>query len=284
MIVKPSRDVSATSTGHALGESTYLDARFLAAQPEYEQMLRWAGIKEGWQVLDAGSGSGSYLPLLCELVGADGSVTALDLAPENIQACEKRLTDLEPACRTEVRVGSILQLPFDDGTFDAVWCANTSQYLTDEELATALAELKRVTKSGGLVAVKEADVTCFQLAHIDPAVMWRYFTAARESDQQLAGVIRAIELPHRLRQEAGLANVRAQTTIIERFGPLKSVEKMALRDLLEFTAKTALNTNLPESDMPVWQRFLQMLQDGHMLDESDFFVREGAITAAGEVQ
>ena len=71
MDLKPSPNLATTSTGHALSESTYLDARFLAAQPEYEAMLRCAGIQPSWHVLDAGAGNGSYLPLLCELVGAN---------------------------------------------------------------------------------------------------------------------------------------------------------------------------------------------------------------------
>ena len=51
-------------------------------------MLRWVGIQPGWHVLDAGCGSGSYLSLLTELVGAQGSVSAIDLASENVQRVE----------------------------------------------------------------------------------------------------------------------------------------------------------------------------------------------------
>jgi arsenite methyltransferase len=49
-------------------------------------MIRSVGIKPGWRVLDAGCGGGSFLPLLAELVGKDGNVSALDPAPENIEA------------------------------------------------------------------------------------------------------------------------------------------------------------------------------------------------------
>ena len=71
MTEKPSRKISTTSTGHTLSESSCLDARFLAAQPEYKDMLCWVGVEKSWHVLDAGSGGGVYLPLLCELLGVE---------------------------------------------------------------------------------------------------------------------------------------------------------------------------------------------------------------------
>ena len=79
-----------SSTGQSLTTSAWLDTHFLAMQPEYETMLRWVGIQPGWHVLDAACGNGSFLPLLSELVGATGKVSAIDLAPENVQVVEQR--------------------------------------------------------------------------------------------------------------------------------------------------------------------------------------------------
>ena len=78
-----------TSTGHAASDAPWLDAHFESARAEYEEALRFVGIKPGWTVLDAGCGSGGYVPLICELVGSTGRVTALDLAPENIAQVER---------------------------------------------------------------------------------------------------------------------------------------------------------------------------------------------------
>ena len=61
-----------SSAGHVFAASEWLDAHFLAMQPEYEEMLRWVGIQQNWHVLDAACGSGSFLPLIIELVGAEG--------------------------------------------------------------------------------------------------------------------------------------------------------------------------------------------------------------------
>ena len=78
------QDVTRTSTGHELSESGYLDSHFEAMKPEYEAMIRSVGIKSGWSVLDAGCGGGSFLPILAELVGSGGHISAYDLAPEHI--------------------------------------------------------------------------------------------------------------------------------------------------------------------------------------------------------
>jgi ubiquinone/menaquinone biosynthesis C-methylase UbiE len=274
--------VAATSTGSALSEASYLDARFLAAQAEYEDMLRWAQISPSSQVLDAGSGSGAFLPLLCELTGAGGALTALDLAPENIAACQDLLSKLQPSCATATAVGSVLRLPFADQSFDFAWCANTSQYLADAELTTALAECQWVTKSGGRVALKEADVTCLQFAHIDPPVMWRSLVNASQTNVQVAGVLRAPQLPRWFHQ-GGFAHVRAKSFLIERRAPLRAVERIALGELTEFFVKSALATELPESDLAHWRRFLAALNDGSLFEGEGFFLREGAAVVVGDV-
>src|ERR1700684_2078898 len=77
-----------TSKGHDLSAGQWLDTHFESARPEYEASLRPVGIRAGDAVLAAGCGNGGFLPLLCELVGPDGSVMALDLAPENVASIE----------------------------------------------------------------------------------------------------------------------------------------------------------------------------------------------------
>ena len=45
--------------------------------------------------------------------------------------------------------------PFPDDQFDAVWCANVTHYLRDDDLRTAMAEFRRVVRPGGMVAIKD---------------------------------------------------------------------------------------------------------------------------------
>lgn len=136
-----------TSTGHALSAAAWLDAHYLAGQPEYEAVLRSAGFQAGWRVLDAGCGGGSYLPLLSELLGPDGRLSAVDLAPENVARVEALIGSGRLPCQTDVRIADVTRLPFDDGSCDAVWSANVTQYLPDPALRAMLSEARRVLKS-----------------------------------------------------------------------------------------------------------------------------------------
>ena len=158
-----SADRRSSSTGHALSDADWLDTHFAWMRPEYEEMLRWVGIKRGWRVLDAASGPGSFLPLMSELVGPEGKIDAIDLAPENISVLERRAAAEKWPTPVMTQVGNILNLPYADGAFDAVWCANTTQYLTDDELQVMLREFRRVVRPGGSVAVKDYDITLQQI-------------------------------------------------------------------------------------------------------------------------
>jgi ubiquinone/menaquinone biosynthesis C-methylase UbiE len=57
------------------------------------------------------------------------------------------------------QVGSLLALPFDDETFDCVWCAKVVSYFTYADFARVVAEFRRVPKPGGTLAIKDYDST-----------------------------------------------------------------------------------------------------------------------------
>ena len=185
-----------SSGGHAYAGVEWLDARYESNRVEYEAQVREVGYRPGWHVLDAGCGSGAFLPLLAELVGPTGQLTAVDVASENIATVNDRLIGWGLGGRMKTAVGSVVALPFADATFDAVWCANTSQYLTDTELRVALAELIRVVRPGGLVAVKESDATLFRVLPAPVGIMLRAYVAGAQSGGIVErGMIRAAELP-----------------------------------------------------------------------------------------
>jgi arsenite methyltransferase len=80
----------ATSTGHAMSSASWIDAHYVACQCEYEAMISSVGLKSGWHVLDAGCGSGGFLPIMAELIGPNGKISAIDVAPEHVDAVRRR--------------------------------------------------------------------------------------------------------------------------------------------------------------------------------------------------
>lgn len=93
---------------------------------------------------------------LADLVDPTGRLKTLDLAPDNSAVVWARLEQRAIGCPVDTPVGSILDLPFADKNFDAVWVAQVLIYLSDTECRQALAGLRRVVRPDGLVAAKES--------------------------------------------------------------------------------------------------------------------------------
>jgi len=107
-------------------------------------------LTHGQRVLDVCCGSGASAIPAAELVGPSGSVIGVDLASNLLELgrSKARQRGLE---NIEFRSGDMTQLPFDEGGFDVVVCVFGIFFVPDME--AALRELKRVTRSGGKVAV-----------------------------------------------------------------------------------------------------------------------------------
>lgn len=226
-----------TSAGHKLSGSGHLDVHYLALKDEYDATLRAAGIQPGWSVLDAGAGNGVFLPLMADLLGAEGRVEALDLAPENVEAIEDLIASRQFACPISARTGDMTALPYETGTFDALWSANATQYLSGDQLTKAMEEFCRVVKPGGLVAVKEVDISVWQFQPLDPKLTWRLLDSLSD-DVQLSGAMRGTRLAAWFRA-TGLENVSATTTLAERRQPLRPVERDYIRNDLKFLSGLA---------------------------------------------
>jgi ubiquinone/menaquinone biosynthesis C-methylase UbiE len=268
-----------TSAGHKLSAGGHLDVHYLALKDEYDATLRAAGIQSGWSVLDAGAGNGIFLPLMAELLGAAGRIEAVDLAPENVEAIEGLIANQQFACPISARTGDMTALPYESGTFDAVWSANVTQYLDDEELTRAIQEFCRVVKPGGLVAVKEVDISVWQFQPQDPKLMWRLLDALSE-DRQMSGAMRGTRLTAWFRA-AGLENVSAITTLAERRQPLRPVERDYIRNNLEFLSGLARTRDLPEADLREWRAIGEAPE--RLLSDPDFCYREMWVLSLGTV-
>lgn len=98
----------------------------------------------GADVLDAGCGAGRLLPWLAARGVRPHGV---DLAPGMVA----RARHDHPGF--DVREGSLLALPYDDGRFAAVVAWYSTIHLVDADLPRALAEAHRVLAPGGVVLV-----------------------------------------------------------------------------------------------------------------------------------
>ncbi|HMU25860.1 MAG TPA: class I SAM-dependent methyltransferase [Solirubrobacterales bacterium] len=94
-------------------------------------------------VLDAGCGEGETLDRLSEVLPP--APTGIDLNPESVEFAARRLPG------ATIRQADLLNLPFEDGSFDLVLCLEVLEHLPDP--AAGLAELARVSGRDIVVSV-----------------------------------------------------------------------------------------------------------------------------------
>lgn len=109
-------------------------------------------VRSGDRVLDIGAGPGRFTLELARL-GAD--VVVADLSPRQLELNERMLVDAGLEDRVAERlVADVVDLRgFDTGSFDAVVCYGGPVSYAYERSEDAVAELVRVTKTGGHVLV-----------------------------------------------------------------------------------------------------------------------------------
>lgn len=108
-----------------------------------ENFLTWLAPPANARWLDLGCGTGAFTELISTHC-APASLTGVDPAPAQIAYAKARL----PAA--EFQVGDSMALPFDDDRFDVVASALVLHFIPDRN--KAFAEMRRVTRPGGIVA------------------------------------------------------------------------------------------------------------------------------------
>ena len=105
-------------------------------------------------VLDAGCGPLGVLDLLAQRVGPAGTVMGVDRAPAMVAAA-RRVLDERGLGHVRVACADIAALPIPDAAFDLVHERLVLVSLV--EAPRAVAEMVRVTRPGGWVALQEFD-------------------------------------------------------------------------------------------------------------------------------
>ncbi len=120
-----------------------------------DEFINAAGIKPGMHVLEIGCGSGAFTTFVARAVGSEGQVEALDIQPGMLQQLERKLDLPENSDIQNIKLhqANAYDLPIDDSILDLVYMITVLPEIPDQ--TRALAEIHRVLKPGGVLAVAE---------------------------------------------------------------------------------------------------------------------------------
>jgi SAM-dependent methyltransferase len=194
------------------------------------------------RILDAGCGSGRNMVELARR----GTVTGVELSDTSV--CVARARDAG-----EVVLGSVVEMPFADDSFDLAVCLDVIEHLEDD--GAALRELRRVVAPGGSLLVTVPAYPWLWSGHDEVNHHYRRYT-----DRTLK----------RAAQQAGWEQVRST-----HFNSLLLPVAILLRLLERFSRKTT------ESSLDLWvpPQPLNWLLGRPLLLEASLIGRGGRIPA-----
>jgi ubiquinone/menaquinone biosynthesis C-methylase UbiE len=110
------------------------------------KLYKMVNLKDQKKILDVGCGTGAVTDDIAQLTV--GKVTAIDIDTKKLEHAKVILTG-----RSNVKVmeANVLDLPFEDGTFDLVIFNIVLIHVKAAEQQNAINEMTRVTKPGGTV-------------------------------------------------------------------------------------------------------------------------------------
>jgi len=140
---------------HGHHESVLRSHRWRTAENSAAYVL--PRLTSGVSVLDVGCGPGTITADFASLV-TPARVTALEVTAEALDLARAEITRRGLA-NVDFAVGDVHALDFPDDTFDVVHAHQVLQHLADP--VAALREMRRVTRPGGVVAVRDGDYAAF---------------------------------------------------------------------------------------------------------------------------
>ncbi|MBS9719025.1 methyltransferase domain-containing protein [Pseudohalocynthiibacter aestuariivivens] len=231
--------------------------------PWAQELLKRAELVAGDAVLDAACGTGIVARMASDRVGPDAKVVGADINAGMLAVArskseeEGKLIDW-----VEADVGN---LPFDDASFDAVFCQQGLQFFPDKLIA--LKEFRRVLKPGGRCVICVAR----SLEH-NPLMNGQIEILTRYIGEDAANAIRAVcglsdsGMIHDLFTGAGFPEIDIESVTLTLRHP--DGKAFVAGNMLSTPAANAISKLLEEKRQELFREFLNTFgsyYDGHAL-------------------
>jgi ubiquinone/menaquinone biosynthesis C-methylase UbiE len=256
------------------------------SEKEYaEQLLRTGrllevAIRQAIQVLqleqssvglDAGCGIGTHTIQLGEAVGPGGKVTGLDISPVFLDLARRTAQQSGMSERLDFQQGDMLDLPFEDNTFDWVWCKDSLwPGFLGKDPVVGLKEFARVVRPGGLIAVLYWSSQMLLPGY--PELEARLMVAFTETTPYLKDVrpdrhfLRALGWM----QSVGLQDVRVRTFAADAYAPLAPDTREVIDTCLQMFFGN-LEPHVSKEDWAMFQKLCNPESDDYLLKRPDYY-------------
>jgi SAM-dependent methyltransferase len=215
----------------------------------------YAAYKERIRELLEPSSGKTYLEVGCG-TGEDAlALAGLGVSVAGVDVSSAMVDEARGRGLSEVQVASADALPFEAASFDGCWADRVLQHL--ERPQAALAEMVRVTRSGGRVVVADPDYDT-QVVDVEDQDLARRVLRFRADHLLRNGTI-----AHRaggLLAEAGLGGIVVEAAPVVLRDPTALVNAMGLRT---WAATGEERGVLPAGDAVAWERALDAAVEGN---------------------
>ncbi len=196
-----------------LRRSRELYRKFLENKPWIAQLYsHFLELRSGLKIVDVGCGTGDFTRYLARLCSGRCTAIGIDNKQQSLRAAESDTRREGLSKRISYRLGDVLSIPIEDDYSDLTCCRTLLMHLQNPK--SAVSEMTRITKPGGLVAAIEGGR---MVSFLDPEDE-EYTELSREANEAWLRAIRKLEakefkigerLPS-IFQKAGLEEVRAE--------------------------------------------------------------------------